>query len=259
MTAESRPISEEDLHGFVDGGLDADRRAAVEAYLRDAPAAAARVRGWQAGRASLLALQAASAMPAVPARLDVQRLAAARRARQWTPARVAAGLLLALSLGAAGGWFAHQPPSGSGLSALGAEAIDAHRVFAAGAAPAIEVAASDLPGQIASLGGFIGHRVVVPDLSAAGYRLLGARLIATPHGGGCLFLYDGGALGPVSILMRTMHDVAADAPMRAVGAPGMPGYAWSRRGLGISLVAAGTADQVHQLSDHVRDELAAGI
>ena len=195
MTANGGPISEDDLHGFVDGFLDGERRAQVEAYLQVTPDAAARVQGWQAGRTSMMALQAASPIQPVPARLNVHRLAAARQARRWAPIQVAAGLVLALMVGASAGWFAHQPPAGAGLSALGTEALDAHRVFATAPVQTVEFPAAELPGQLGQLSRFVGHGMIVPDLSASGYRLLGARLVATPHGGGCMFLYDGGPLG----------------------------------------------------------------
>jgi anti-sigma factor RsiW len=36
-------VSEAELHGFVDGGLDRGRREAVKAFLAESPADAARV------------------------------------------------------------------------------------------------------------------------------------------------------------------------------------------------------------------------
>ena len=47
MGFRSMPIAEEDLHGFVDGEMDDDRREAVLAYLATAPAEAARVDAWR--------------------------------------------------------------------------------------------------------------------------------------------------------------------------------------------------------------------
>ncbi|HUI19459.1 MAG TPA: hypothetical protein VLZ74_00205 [Methylocella sp.] len=41
------PVSEADLHGFVDGGLDRARREAVEAFLAASPADAARAESWR--------------------------------------------------------------------------------------------------------------------------------------------------------------------------------------------------------------------
>jgi anti-sigma factor RsiW len=41
------PVSEAELHGFVDGGLDRGRREAVQAFLAASPADAARVETWR--------------------------------------------------------------------------------------------------------------------------------------------------------------------------------------------------------------------
>ena len=41
------PVSEAELHGFVDGGLDRGRREAVQAFLAASPADAARVEAWR--------------------------------------------------------------------------------------------------------------------------------------------------------------------------------------------------------------------
>ena len=41
------PVSEAELHGFVDGGLDRGRREAVKAFLAESPADAARVETWR--------------------------------------------------------------------------------------------------------------------------------------------------------------------------------------------------------------------
>jgi anti-sigma factor RsiW len=41
MSDPVRPIAEEELHAYVDGQLDADRRSAVQRYLQDHPEVAA--------------------------------------------------------------------------------------------------------------------------------------------------------------------------------------------------------------------------
>ena len=258
MMASGRPISEEDLHGFVDGRLDAGRASAVEQYLHNNPDAAARIRGWQASRSAVQALHGGADREPIPAALDVRRLMIDRQTRHWAPARVAAGLALALCVGAATGWFAHQPPPATGLAALGVEAVDAHRVFSGNPVQAVEFAPDALAGQLGRIGRFVGHPVAVPDLSASGYRLLGARLVATPQGAGCLFLYDG-ALGRVSILMRSMHDADVNAPMRSVGSPGYAGFAWARRGLGVGVVADAPPEELRQLSDRVGEAMPSAI
>jgi anti-sigma factor RsiW len=43
MTVDERPISDDDLHAFVDGLLDSERQEEVQGYLAERPEVAARV------------------------------------------------------------------------------------------------------------------------------------------------------------------------------------------------------------------------
>ena len=47
MRGRGPPVSEAELHGFVDGDLDRGRREAVEAFLAASPGDAARVETWR--------------------------------------------------------------------------------------------------------------------------------------------------------------------------------------------------------------------
>ena len=52
MVDQNTPVTEDELHVYVDGELPADRRDAVETWLSNHPEDAARVAAWraQAGR-----------------------------------------------------------------------------------------------------------------------------------------------------------------------------------------------------------------
>ena len=92
MTPGSRPVGEDELHAFVDGHLDPERRLQLERYLAENPAVAARVAGWQANHASLRAAMAPLGQQPIPARMDVRRLAANRAARRWSKPMAVASL-----------------------------------------------------------------------------------------------------------------------------------------------------------------------
>jgi anti-sigma factor RsiW len=47
MPGRGPPVSEVELHGFVDGDLDRGRREAVQAFLAASPEDAARVETWR--------------------------------------------------------------------------------------------------------------------------------------------------------------------------------------------------------------------
>ena len=87
------PITEADLHAFVDGKLPAARRLEVDAYLAQRPEEAERLRAYTAQNDELRALFNPVLDEAVPERLS------AARPRQWQWQRLVAGLAIALFSG----------------------------------------------------------------------------------------------------------------------------------------------------------------
>lgn len=245
MTASLRPIGEDELHGYVDGRLDAERRAQVERYLAANPAEAQRVAGWAAVTEALRAALDFKLREPIPPGLDIRRLAAAQHeARRWNTPRVAAGMVLALLVGAGGGWLAHQPAPPNGVTVLAREALAAHQLLApdgSGVQPA------DWPDT-----GLAG-RVVAPDLSAAGYTLQGRQPVVTDEGVALLVLYANTAGERISLFVRPMRKRDMTAPMQAVG--GAPGWAWATDGMGVSLISSSPTPALRNLAEHVRQSL----
>src|SRR5688572_19909234 len=105
------PVTEEELHAYVDGELAADRRAAVERWLATHGDDAARVATWRAQADAIRARYGAAAGEPVPSRFDLAVLA--RSGRRW-PRIAAAAVLVALATGAAGGWYGRGAWEGTG-------------------------------------------------------------------------------------------------------------------------------------------------
>src|SRR3954467_16010309 len=74
MSDRNIPVTEDELHAYVDKGLPAERRGDVEAWLMAHPDEAERVRSWRAMAEALHARYDAVADEPVPKRLDVERL-----------------------------------------------------------------------------------------------------------------------------------------------------------------------------------------
>ena len=100
--------------------------------------------------------------------------------------------MLLLSIGGIGGWVARgsMEASPSGLAALAQEAAYSYNVYAPDHVRPVEVRASDSAQLVqwalqpaASAGQGAGS-------DAAGYRLMGGRLVATSHGPAAMFMYD---------------------------------------------------------------------
>src|ERR1700742_3386237 len=109
MTSE-RPITEEDLHAYVDAVLQPPRLNEVEAYLKRHPDVALRVAGYARQAEQLRAAFAPVAAAPVPAELTLARLVEARRRpSRLTPWRAAAAAIFLFGAGAAGGWSMRGP------------------------------------------------------------------------------------------------------------------------------------------------------
>src|SRR4051794_41909803 len=87
MSDRNIPVTEDELHAYVDNELPAERRGDVEAWLMAHPDDAERVRSWRAMAEALHARYDAVADEPVPKRLDVERLV--RQPRKWGFAPVA--------------------------------------------------------------------------------------------------------------------------------------------------------------------------
>ncbi|HKG01443.1 MAG TPA: anti-sigma factor, partial [Xanthobacteraceae bacterium] len=77
MVDRDTPVSDDELHAYVDGELKADRRKTVEAWLAAHPADAARVAAWRAQAELIRVRYGGIARNAVPGHLDLDRLARA--------------------------------------------------------------------------------------------------------------------------------------------------------------------------------------
>ena len=66
MIDRNSPVTEDELHAYVDGELPADRQDAVEAWLAAHPDEAARVAAWRAQAEAIRARYGAVANEPVP-------------------------------------------------------------------------------------------------------------------------------------------------------------------------------------------------
>jgi anti-sigma factor RsiW len=258
MMINGRPVSEDDLHAYVDELLDPERRARVERYLAEHPETASRIRAWQEGRKRLRQALNWKAAEPVPASLSVWRLVEARLARPRASWRVAAGIVLGLIVGAGGGWMARGPTVPRGLAAVVLEAVAAHRVFAMDLTHPVEFDSSDKAILATWATQRLGRAVTPPDLGQAGYHLVGGRLVATVHGPACLFLYDGDHGQRITLFVRPMGRRDLNAPMRPLEELDASGYAWARGGVAYGLVSTNPIPSLHDISNQIRDELQQG-
>ncbi len=262
MTLE-RPITEEDLHAYVDAVLEPARRREVEAYLKAHADVALRVSGYQQQAEQLRAAFAPIAQEPVPAELNLARLVEARRRpSRLAPWRAAAAAILLVGLGAAGGWTLRgQAPASApaGLAALAQEAAYNFAVYGVDHVHPVAVRAAAREALVGWLSSRLQMPVTVPDLSASGYRFMGGSLVATAHGPAGMLMYDNGHGIRLVMYMRPMA-IDKNVPIMVQSATGaIAGFSWSHNGIGYSLVGAASPAVLHPLANAVRAQIPAGI
>jgi anti-sigma factor RsiW len=257
MTNNGRPIGEEELHAYVDDRLDPDRRQTVERYLQAHPEAGARIRRWQESSEALRQALAGRASEPIPASLSLPHLSALRTRRR-TPLRMVAGVALALMVGTGAGWVMRGPPGPSGLTALAMEAASGYRATAYNHLP-LEFAADRQADLVSWTSRQFGSPMPPPDLTRSGYRLLGGRIALTVQGAGCLYVYDNGSGSRLTLFLRRMHGRDLEAPMQPLKDEDVSGFAWARDGIGFSLVSNQSTPTLHEISDHIRNEMTGGV
>ena len=88
MTDPKIPVTEDELHAYVDNELPGERRGDVEAWLAAHPDDAERVQSWRTMAEALHARYDAVANEPVPKRLEIERLV---RPAQRSPLVVSTG------------------------------------------------------------------------------------------------------------------------------------------------------------------------
>ena len=197
------------LHAWLDGELLPERRSEVDAWLRDHPEAAARVREWAADAAALRArLDGVLDEPVPPALADVvwgtaPALAAAPPVPQvgapasWLRwAAAIAVFVLGGAVGAALMWRVQAQPGA--LAAGGHPAAEPAWVQRAAVAHAVYVPEQRHPVEVGAqeehLSRWLTKRLDVPvklfDLRAQGFELVGGRLLPDASGPSAQLMYQ---------------------------------------------------------------------
>ncbi len=246
MSGAVPPVSDEELHGFVDGEIEGERRAAIADFLASSPVDAARVETWRRQneiiRAAFarvegeLALSFAS-LPLRPRRKKSWRVGFCQAARdrvktmlpepefgprpgakfwrdhwqaRWLIAAFASGMIAA-TLGAL--FFfdrPHLPTAGAPNTAPTA----ADDIFVQRTQSALLAFAPQKPANAAGIAPVSRQpgqaALVVPNLSAAGLTLVGVRVAPGPAGGMFCFFYAKNDDSPIGLCAE--RDEGTGAP-----------------------------------------------
>jgi anti-sigma factor RsiW len=255
-----KPITEDDLHGFVDGALDEVREVEVAVYLETHPEIAARIDSYGRQRLDLRAVLNPVAEEPVPSRLNLSHLVDMRKKSRLPFWRMAAAAVFLLIAGGSGGWMLHgmYRQSSEGMVALADEAADSFATYASDRTRPVELRADKMVELVDWATERMGRKPVLPDLSKSGYRLMGGRMIATSHGAGLMLMYDDDRGTRLVMLTRPML-ADQNKPMAPHAQGNVEGWSWASGGMGYSLVGVLPADTLHPLADDIRHQTETGV
>ncbi|HUB64424.1 MAG TPA: hypothetical protein VL996_08265 [Methylocella sp.] len=243
------PVSEAELHAFVDGGLERGRQAAVQAFLAASPADAARVETWQRQNERIRAAFASMRSPPLTGSfpLDIGQSGALQTFQAWrerwrvhlvAAAAFTSGVLLA----AGGEYLIHHTGLADGDPVGGG----ANEIFALQTTPAPRALAR--PADPAA--------PILPNLPVNGLKLAGVRAMPGEQGQRlCLFYTrpDGGNLA----LCAEITPGPSETDARLSGAFPSASISWRQKGAHYALSGALQEPELRALAEAVRGQVEA--
>lgn len=220
---DAQRLNDDDLHAYVDGWLDDERRIAVERLAAEDGEIARRLEDYRLQNRLLHELfdpvlqeeppaGAATLAAKLKGRLAGNDNARPLYARTWVRA---AAVIALVCTAAAGGWVgrgeavkeqtvaeapAEKPTM---LQSFAAEAAAAHRFYTADEGQRGEMQADDPSAINNFLSQRVGREVVGPDLSKNGYHLTAGRSLPTELGPGAQYVYANGDGKRLTLLVST--------------------------------------------------------
>lgn len=258
------PTGDWEVQAYVDGRLSTKQCAEFEQAMGEQPALAERVASYVQQRALLRAALQPSLNDPVPEHLRVDRivrnLASTRRQRFSSFAAAGAWLLVGAASGSLGTTLVAglSPQTTSSQLALAArpmaDALAAHRVYVADVKHPIEVGADQRAHLQTWLSKRVGRELTAPDLSVAGYELLGGRLLSASSGPAAMFMYENSKGARMTVYVRSSSD-REEAPVKLINDQGLRAAYWYEDGYGFAVAAEDARAVVLRAAESAQSQL----
>ena len=260
--AVDAPVTEADLHAYVDRQLSPTRRAEVELFLSTRRVDLERVRDWQEQNDLLRGLLGPVVDEPLPLRLPLRREASA-----WPWRSLAAGALVGVA-SAALAWSVRgsldaaatrlalaQPVTADGeLAGFAHRAAIAHAVYSPDVRRPVEVGVEQEQALVTWLTRRMGATVHPPALSSLGYELIGGRLLPGDKGPVAQFMY-GSASGQRLTVYVTREMAGRDTAFRFAKDGPVNVFYWVEDRFGYAISAGADRDELLKVSQEVYRQL----
>ena len=243
------PVTEADLHAYVDAALPPARAAEVEAYLAERPDEAARVASYREQSQALRREFDRVLDEPLPERFAQPR-------RKGVLRRYAATAIW-VALGGAIGWQLHaltvvrQVEAG----AWARRAAMAHVVYSPEVRHPVEVGADQEAHLVAWLSKRLGTPLKVPHLGALGYALVGGRLLPGDRGPVAQFMYQDAKGVRLTLYVRANPDATHETAFRFSQEQGISVFYWLDKKLGYALSGEIDKNDLLRVADAVYKQL----
>ncbi len=233
MKRNKTQVSEQDLHRYVDGELSDSRAKLVAERIAEDESLAKQVAAYREINRKLAEVYASAQTGPVPARL----LLAISNRRGFSAWRIAATFAWLLLGGVIGYTLQGQVQQQDYIRPLPVEAAFAHTVYVPEIRHPVEVNASEQDHLNAWLSKRLNRPIAAPDLRAAGYALIGGRLLPDGHRPAAQFMYEDSAGKRVTLYLRHALKTRETAFLHAEN-DGLGVVYWIDNGLAYALTAS---------------------
>lgn len=267
MNDSKIPVTEADLHAYVDGQLPEARRLQVEAWLASRPEDQARVQGWRRDAEALRTLLDPVLGESIPVRMPLTPGRYALPLRQFALAASIAFVSASL------GWLAHGTFINPQMSSSGAQlavaqpqdvagfarrAAVAHVVYSPDVRRPVEVGADQEEQLIAWLSKRLGTPLKPPHLGRVGYELIGGRLLPGERGPVAQFMYHDGNGERLTLYVTREAAPTGDTAFRFAQEGPVNVFYWVDGKFGYAISAGADKANLHRIAQEVYRQLAPG-
>ena len=243
-----KPVTEAELHTYIDGALSEGARAEVDTWLVSHPEDAERLRAYAEQNALLRSLYNPVLDEPVPAALLAVRPHAWRR-------YAAAAAIFALGIGL--GWVVRGmllTPQMLPVS-LARLAATAHTVYSPEVRHPVEVTANEEEHLVNWLSKRLGTTLKAPKLGPLGYELVGGRLLPGPQGPVAHFMYQDARGQRLPLYVSRQRGAPRDTAFRFSQEDRVSVFYWVDGNFGYALSGEIKREQLLNVADVVYKQL----
>ena len=246
------PLTEAELHAYVDGQLPEQKRGEVEAYLAIHADDVARVTAWREQNHALHDCFDSVLDEPVP-----KRLLDAKRPSYLRPLLRYAAVIGWFALGGAAGWYLHgfESRGSAETASLVRQAAIAYAVYSPEVRHPVEVGADDEEHLVAWLSKRLGANLRVPHLGGAGYQLVGGRLLPSSQGPAAQYMFQSANGQRLTLYVRIAATSSAQTAFRFAQEGRVNVFYWLDGKFGYALSGEADRNELLRVANAVYQQL----